>query len=124
MEKDLPEYELSRKIIGLVFGIYNNLGYGLREKFYQAALEKELKSNRITFSRESYGVVKYKGERIGKYFLDFFIEGKIAVELKVRNEIYQTHVNQLLNYLKSENIKVGLLLVISKQGVLVKRLVN
>jgi len=61
---------------------------------------------------------------VGKYYLDFLVEGKVAVELKVRNEIYSTHVNQLLNYIKSENLKIGLLLAVSKNGVLLKRLIN
>jgi GxxExxY protein len=66
----------------------------------------------------------FDGQEVGKYFVDFEIEDKIAVELKIRNEIYWTHLNQLLNYLKSEKLKIGLLLAISKNGVLIKRLVN
>ena len=124
MEKDLPEYKLTRIIIGLMFELYNKLGYGLPEKVYQKALEKSLSKNGLQFSREKYGRIEFDGEVVGKYYLDFLVEDKVAVELKVRNEIYPTHVNQLLNYIKSENLKIGLLLAVSKNGVLIKRLIN
>lgn len=120
----LPESELTQQIIGSVFEIYNKFGYGLAERIYQSALAQSLEEKGIKFSREKYGAIRFNGVKVAKYFLDFLVEEKVAVELKVRNEIYQTHVNQLLNYIKSENIKVGLLLVISKNGVLIKRLVN
>ena len=104
--------------------LFLELGYGLPEKVYQQALEEELKTNKIQYCREKYGAITYKNQRIGKYFIDFLIEHRVAVELKVRNEIYQDHINQLLNYLKSEKLKVGLLLAISKNGILIKRIVN
>ena len=34
--------ELNYKIIGLIYNVYNNLGYGYREKLYQKAFEEEL----------------------------------------------------------------------------------
>jgi len=124
MEQDLVENELSRKIIGLIFEVFKQLGYGLPERIYQRAFEQLLIKNQISYSKEKYGKILFDGQEVGKYFVDFVIEDKIAVELKVRNEIYQTHLNQLLNYLKSEKLKIGLLLAISKNGVLIKRLVN
>lgn len=124
MEKDLVENELSRKIIGFIFEVFKQLGYGLPERIYQRSFEQLLIKNQINYSKEKYGKILFEGEVVGKYFIDFVVEDKIAVELKVRNEIYQTHLNQLLNYLKSEKLKIGLLLAISKNGVLIKRLVN
>jgi len=35
--------ELSYKIIGSIFEVFNNLGYGYQEKYYQKAIAKELK---------------------------------------------------------------------------------
>lgn len=124
MEKDLIESDLSRKIIAIAFEVYNQLGYGLPERIYQRSFEELLIENKISYSKEKYGKIRFRGKSVGKYFIDFLIDNKIAIELKVRNEIYQTHINQILNYIKSENIKIGLLLAISKKGVLIKRLVN
>ncbi|MCX6810378.1 MAG: GxxExxY protein [Candidatus Berkelbacteria bacterium] len=57
------------------------------EKGIQFAVEFE--KTKIGYKRECYGAIKYDGKIIGKYFLDFLVEDQIAVELKIRNEIYQ-----------------------------------
>ena len=119
-----PEKELTGKIIGCAFEVFKQLGYGLPEKTYQKALAESLNENNIKYSREKYGTIKFNDVTVGKYFLDFLVKNKVAVELKVRNDIYETDTIQLLNYLKSENIIVGLLIVITKKGARVKRLIN
>lgn len=119
-----PNSELTDEIIRLAFKVYNEFGYGLPEKIYQKAFAVELQNSKIGFSRECYGAIKYNGQVVGKYFLDFLVDDKVAVELKVRNEIYKSHVSQLLNYIKSKNLQTGLLLVIAKDGVKIKRLIN
>ena len=124
MNEKYPHKELTREIIGYCFDIYNKLGYGLPEKVYQKALEQKLLKMKVKFIREKYGNIKLDGTIVGKYFADFVIEEKLVIELKVRNEIYQGHIIQLLNYLKSENYNTGLLIVFSKDGVLVKRVAN
>lgn len=124
MNEKYPHKELTRKIIGYCFDIYNKLGYGLPERVYQKALEQRLLKENVKFIREKYGNIKIDGAIIGKYFADFVIEGKLVIELKVRNEIYQGHIIQLLNYLKSENYSTGLLITFSKNGVLIKRVAN
>lgn len=104
--------------------IFLELGYGYPEKIYQKALEKELKKQKIPYKRECYSKILYDGEVVGRYFLDFLIEDKIAVKLKVRREIYECDWIQLLNYLKARELRVGLLIVFQKHGVKVKRVVN
>jgi GxxExxY protein len=116
--------DLTGALIHIANKIFNDIGYGYREKIYQKAFEKELSKNCIQYRREAYSKILYDGEVLGRFYLDFLIENKIAVELKVRREVYESDWVQLLNYLKSEDLKVGLLIVISKHGVVVKRLVN
>lgn len=116
--------DLTDKIIGACFDIYNKLGYGYPEKVYQKALENELKKRKLSFKRELYGKILYDGDIVGKYYLDFLVEDKIAVEFKVRREIYESDWIQLLNYLKSENLNVGLLIVFSKYELKIKRVIN
>lgn len=113
-----------KKLIGIAFGIFNSLGYGLSGKIYQKALKVKLNEVKIAFSREKYCRINLNGVFVGKYYLDFLIENIFAVELKVKNEKYQEHINQILNYLKAENLKLGLLIVMSKKGVLIKRVIN
>ena len=42
--KNFPHQELSEKIIGIYYNVYNELGYGFLEKVYQNAIVIELKS--------------------------------------------------------------------------------
>jgi len=51
-------------------------------------------------------------------------EVKIVVELKVANEIYPQHIRQVYGYLKANNLKLGIVIVFSKNGVISKRIVN
>ena len=66
--------ELSYKIIGSIFEVFNNLGYGYQEKYYQKAIAKELKRLEIPFKEQAPFEINFKGEIIGKYFLDFLVE--------------------------------------------------
>jgi GxxExxY protein len=115
---------LTYKIIGCVFKVYNELGYGYQEKYYQRALAKEFNQQNIKFTKERKVKIDYHGRTIGRYFIDFAIDNKIALELKVASEIYQKNFNQLLAYLKSNNLKVGILAVFTKDGIKIKRAVN
>lgn len=122
--KKYPLSDLTENIIGCIFDVYNHIGYGLPEKVYQSSLAECFKEKKINFSREKYSFIKFGGKIVGKFFLDFIVENKVAVELKVRYEQRESDVNQLLNYLKTEKLKIGLLFVITPQGVKIKRLIN
>ncbi|MCL5411113.1 MAG: GxxExxY protein [Patescibacteria group bacterium] len=124
IKKEYPLSNLTEQIISCAFEVYNQLGYGLPEKVYQKALAKNLEDKNLLYDREKYSLIKFNSCPVGKFFLDFLVENKVAVELKVRNEIYETDMTQLLNYLKSEKLKIGLLLVFTNKGVKIKRLIN
>ncbi len=119
----LPNEEFTYQIIGFSYQVYNELGYGLQEKYYQRALAQLLEENDIKYERELYLAVKFKGVNIGKYFIDFKINDNLVVELKVCNQFYQNHINQVLAYLKAYNIKLGLLILFTKTGIKIKRLI-
>jgi GxxExxY protein len=51
----------------------------------------------------------YGGKPVGDFITDLLIEGSVLVELKAHKTIDRSHENQLLNYLKSSDIKVGVL---------------
>ena len=123
-ENKYPLSKLTEKIIGSVFEVYNCIGYGLPEKTYQAALAESLSEKKINFSREKYSYVRFGNKVVGKFFLDLLVEDKVAVELKVRHKQYESDINQLLGYMKSEKLKIGLLLIITPEGVKIKRIIN
>ena len=43
--------DLSYQIVGILFEVYNNLGYGYKEKVYEEAIAKEFIKIKIKFTR-------------------------------------------------------------------------
>lgn len=101
--------ELSYKIVGILFEVHTQLGNRYQEKYYQRAVEVKLKNKRIDYKREIAVDLTIDGERIGKYFLDFLIDDKIIVELKVKSALVKNDFRQISAYLKSSNLKLGIL---------------
>jgi len=116
--------ELSYKIMGCVFEMYNKVGFGYQEKHYQRILAELFVINNIKFKKELYGKIIFNNKIIAKYYLDFLVENKIIVELKVANDFYTKHIMQVLTYLKAHNLKLGLLILITKSGIETKRILN
>ncbi|MBM2820616.1 MAG: GxxExxY protein [Candidatus Berkelbacteria bacterium] len=116
--------ELSFKIVGILFDVYNQLRYGHKEKVYQKALIEEFKRNRVNFQRELYFPIEFKGRVISSYYFDFLVENKIVLELKVANDFYQKDMNQLLSYLKFKGYRLGLLVIFTHDQLKCKRIVN
>jgi len=121
---DLLHPELSYQLIGIAFSVHNELGPGHLEKIYQRAFAKELTSKSLKFREQVSYDVMYKGESVGKSFLDFLVEDKVIIELK-RNDKYSVkNIDQVSNYLKVANLKLAILIHFSVEGVKFKRIVN
>jgi len=82
---DLIYPELSYKIIGCAFDVYNSLGSGHHEKYYQRALAETFFGQNFNFSQQVDFPLKYKEKIIGRNFLDFLVDNKIVVEIKRGN---------------------------------------
>ena len=116
--------ELSYKIIGVLFNVWNSVGYGHKESFYQKAIRKTLKDESIPFEEQVKVKVKYRDEEIGIYQLDFLIEGKIVLEIKKREFFSKKDIEQLYAYLKATKLKLGIIAHFTKSGVKFKRILN
>lgn len=116
--------ELSYRIVGILFEVYNQLNYGHREKIYQKAVEEILKTKNINFKKEVYYPVKIYDKIISRYFFDFLIDDKIVLEIKVAENFYHKDFNQLLAYLKFKNYKLGILAIFTKSGLKYRRILN
>lgn len=121
---DLVYPELSYKILGVLFDVWTDVGFGHRESFYQKATAKALRDAGLAFSEQLPVKVKYKEEKIGIYYLDFLIEKQLILELKVRNYFSKKDIIQLLSYLKAANLKLGIIAHFTSTGVKFKRVVN
>jgi len=120
----LVEKELSYKIIGILFDVYNNLGGGYQEKYYQRAVSQEFKNRDIKFKEQISIPLSFKGISIGRYFFDFLIEDKIILEIKVANKFYIRDVKQVLAYLKATNTSLGILANFNRNNLQFKRILK
>lgn len=102
--------DLTEKIIGAFFRVYNVLGYGFLEKVYERALVVEFGRMGLKFGRQVPVKVCYEGVNVGDYIADFIVEGKVVVEIKAIRELTDCDGKQLLNYLRITDKDVGLLL--------------
>lgn len=121
---DLIYKDLTYKIIGALFGVYNELGYGYQEKYYQRAIAASLNSLKLKFKEQVNLPLKFKQNTIGRYFLDFLIEDKIVLEIKKDSKFHRNNIEQVFAYLKAFDLKLGMLANFSRDGVKIKRIVN
>ncbi len=112
--------DLTEKIIGCAYKVYNELGAGFVEKIYENALMIELKNEALTAQQQYPVRVYYKGNLIGDHVADIIVEDKVIVELKAVSQLTKAHEVQLVNYLKATGIEVGLLINFGDQ-ILIKR---
>ncbi|TSA46383.1 GxxExxY protein [bacterium] len=122
--RDIIYPELSYKIVGLLFNVYNEIGYGYQEKYYQRAIAQSLRSNNIQFREQFYMPLLFQGKNIGKFFFDFLIENKMIVEIKKDGHFSKKYIDQVNQYLKISDIKLALLVNFGRDDVKYKRLVN
>jgi GxxExxY protein len=117
----------SYEIVGAAIKVYNALGFGYQEKYYYRGLKKAFEDLDYIVTEQLFTPLVFEGKSIGRYYLDFLVEKtncKIVVELKVANEVYPQHIRQVYGYLRANNLKLGIIIVFSKNGVLQKRIVN
>lgn len=123
--EEMKYADITEKIIGAAFEVHKFFGNGFQEVIYQRALAYEMKQVGLTFAREIWQEIYYKGlpEPIGRRRADFVVEGKVLVELKATTQIDAVHWAQVLNYLKAYRLEVGLLLNFGTKSLTLKRLV-
>jgi GxxExxY protein len=107
---ELEHKDITEKIIGAAFEVYNVLGYGFLESVYQKAMQVELQRLGLTAEIECPIKVKYKGVIVGEFRADIFVNGVVIVELKTAKNYNAEDEPQLLNELKATGIKTGLLI--------------
>ena len=64
----------------------------------------------IKYERQKPLAVSYKGQDVGDYIADLFVEGLIILELKAVSAIVPEHVAQTLNYVNLTHSKIGYIL--------------
>ena len=126
MEPSVQTDSLAREVIGAAIEVHKHLGPGFIESVYEEALAFELTARNVRFERQQNISVVYKGQNIGNSRLDFLIEKQLIVELKAVDSLLPIHHAQVISYLKTSQLQLGLLLnfnmPILKHGI--KRIIN
>jgi GxxExxY protein len=106
----MTENDISYKIRGAVFNVYNTLGPGLLESVYEAALKYELQKENIVVENQVAVPVYYDEVKLDLGFrIDLLVDSKVIIEIKSVELLAPVHHKQLLTYLKLTNKKLGLL---------------
>jgi GxxExxY protein len=121
---DLLFPELSYKIIGCAFDVQKELGSGFKEAIYQKALSIAFKEKGLSFQEQVKFDIKFKEHHLGRRYFDFIVDGKIVVEIKKDDKFSKSNIDQTIEYLKTSDLKLGLLINFGREGVIYKRLIN
>jgi GxxExxY protein len=114
---------LTEKIIGCCFEVHRLLGPGFNEKIYSKALQHQLIFEGLSFVAEKEFKVAFKGQFVGNFRCDIFVENTVIIELKaVTGILPKLFQIQLLSYLKASKVKTGLLINFGNPSCEVKRL--
>ena len=123
-EKNLPDHEITHKIIGCAMKVHTELRSGFQEVIYQRAMEIEMNTLGLDFHREFEMPIYYQHQSIGTRRVDFFVSGRISVELKAISTLEDVHLAQALNYLEAYKIPTGLLINFGAKSLQFHRLFN
>jgi GxxExxY protein len=108
-----PQYqhrEITRRVVGVFFEVYGELGYGFLESIYRAAMTIALREAGLLVQPEVELEARFRGRSIGAFRADLLIENAVVVELKAARGIDSAHIAQLLNYLRCTALETGLIL--------------
>ena len=121
---DLLYPELSYRIIGILFTVFNNLGYQYQERYYQRAIRQILQEQKVVFREQVAAPIVFQGKSIGRYFFDFLIENRIILEIK-RGDRFSPHdIKQTAAYLTLSGLRLVILARFSSHGLKYRRIVN
>ena len=106
----MTENEISYIIRGAIYKVYNELGPGLLESIYEAALCYQLRKDGLHIASQVPLKVSYDGKLLPiDYRLDILVEDKVIIEIKSVEEMKDLFHKQLLTYMRIAKVRLGIL---------------
>lgn len=121
MEDKLLYKDITYKIRGACFEVYNKFGGAFKEKVIENSLYEELKSKGLNVDKQKRIDIYFKDKKVGTYIPDFIIDEKILLELKCKPKITLEDERQFWLYLKGSDYKLGLLVNFGSENLEIKR---
>ena len=113
-EEYLP---IGSDIIGAAFDVMRHAGPGLREKYYEAALQYELEQKGHKIKRQAMVPVIYRGVVVDEsYLADLVVDEKVIIEVKAKSVLLESECRQLVTYLKLSDYRLGYLINFGSQN--------
>ena len=106
----LLHVELTEKIIGVYYDVYNEIGHGFLESVYGNCMQRALIQAGLQVERQVSIPVFFRGWDVGQFKADLIVNQRILIELKAVKILDGSHEAQVMNYLRATEIEVGLLL--------------
>jgi GxxExxY protein len=116
--------ELSYEIVGVLYEVHDELGSRVSEKILQRAVAKVFDKRGIKYQKEYKVLLKFQGEKIGNYYLDFLVEDKIVLELKRGHRFSKQDFKQIEQYLDSVDKKLGIMAIFTSTKLKYTRILN
>jgi GxxExxY protein len=108
---ETQRFDVSEAVIAAAIEVHRELGPGLLEAVYEAAMAEELRLRGLAYERQVNVPVVYKGLVLdGAYRVDLVVEQSLVVELKAVEALIPVHSAQLLTYLRLLDKPTGLLI--------------
>lgn len=102
--------ELSYKVVGAFFQVYNTLGVGFLESIYSKALDVALRQQGLLVQREVPAIVHFQGVEVGYHRADMLVERRLIVEIKATERLSDIAKRQVRSYLNAFDLELGLVL--------------
>jgi GxxExxY protein len=102
--------ELAGVVIDCGLKIHVDLGPGLLESFYEAALAASLARRGLAVERQRPISVHYDGLILDAFRADILVEDSLILEIKSIERLAPVHGKQLLTYLRLMRQPLGLLM--------------
>ena len=109
-DRELKHAPITKAVLGCAFEVINELGAGFLGSVYEKALLLALRQKGLSALSQHPVKVMFRGECVGDFCADIFVEEKVIVELKAVKTIAPEHQAQIINYLNATGIEVGLLI--------------
>jgi len=109
-EREFKHRDLSKKVIGVFYEVYNELGHGFIESVYHKSMVIALRTAGLEVCSPVVIPVFFRRHPVGDFEGDVLVGQSVLLELKAVRTLDTAHQAQLLNYLRATDIEVGLLL--------------
>jgi GxxExxY protein len=113
--------DVTEKIIGCAYQVYNKMGFGFLESVYEKCMIIELMNKGLQAKEQEPITVYYNDKVVGNFIADIIVNDVVIVELKSIKQLHKAHEIQLVNYLVATQKPIGLLLNFGESKLEVRR---